>query len=278
MVRESLVESSQGVPPNYHWIASALADDIREGRVEPGHRLPSERQLTQRFGVARTTVRSALELLRQQGLVVTGKRGTFANDVRPGGAGRNAAPSLPSPFLEPAGREPLSGHLFLATVPPALGAHLGLPPGRPTLHYRHHTHDPLAQWRRRAVTYFTLEAIVEVPQLARYLTRLPAADPDLAAFPAWCRQVGLEGSLSETVTISPAPPHLRTRAPQLAVRRWYHDQGERLLCMTDLTLPPAKSETTLVYGGAARYMSLWSEPTTTGVPAGDRLPSAEKGR
>lgn len=276
MVRESLVESSQGVLPAYQRIASALADDIQEGRVEPGHRLPSERLLTQRFGAARTTVRSALELLRQQGLIVTGKRGTFVNDVRPGGAAGTAAAPLPSPFLEPVGREPLSGDLFLATVPPALAAHLRLPPGRPTLHYRHHTYDLLTRWRRRAVTYFTQEAVLDVPQLARYLTHLPATDPDLAAFPAWCRQAGLEGSLSETVTISPAPPHLRTRAPRLAVRRWYHDQQERLLCMTDLTLPPTRSETTLVYSGAARHMSLWSRPGATSASAGDQRPLAEK--
>ncbi|MFJ4714533.1 GntR family transcriptional regulator [Streptomyces sp. NPDC088785] len=252
------MKSSREVRPAYQRIASALADDIQEGRVGPGHRLPSERLLTQRFGAARTTVRAALELLRQQGLVVTGKRGTYVNGVRPAAdPGAPAAP-LPSPFLEPVGREPLSGDLFLATVPPALAEHLRLPPGRPTLHYRHHTHDPVTRGRRRAVTYFTQEAVLEVPQLAAYLTRLPAVDPDLAAFPAWCRQAGLEGSLSETVTISPAPPHLRTRAPRITVRRWFHDQRERLLCRTDLTLPPARTETTLMYSGAARNMSLWS--------------------
>ncbi|MET9498333.1 GntR family transcriptional regulator [Streptomyces sp. NPDC006552] len=250
------MESTRKARPAYQRIASVLADDIREGRVEPGQRLPSERLLTERFGAARTTVRAALELLRQQGLVVTGKRGTYATTDRPGSPYTLTA-ALPSPFLEPAGREPLSGDLFLAAVPPTLADHLHLPPGRPTLHYRHHTDDPLTRWRRRAVTYFTQEALLHVPQLTAYLTRLPVVDPDLAAFPAWCRQAGLEGSLSETVTISPAPPHLRTRAPQLAVRRWYHDQWERLLCLTDLTLPLARTETTLLYSGAARNLSVW---------------------
>lgn len=50
-------------------VARAIADEIARGALRPGDRLPSERQLCDRFAVSRATVRRALADLVADGLV-----------------------------------------------------------------------------------------------------------------------------------------------------------------------------------------------------------------
>jgi len=61
--------------PKYHQIYLVLREQLREGRFDAG--LPGEMQLVQQFGVARITIRRALEQLAQEGLIErTPGRGT----------------------------------------------------------------------------------------------------------------------------------------------------------------------------------------------------------
>jgi GntR family transcriptional regulator len=55
----------------YVQLADELAGLIRDGTYPPGFRLPSEAELAELYEVARPTVRQALSLLRDRGLVVT---------------------------------------------------------------------------------------------------------------------------------------------------------------------------------------------------------------
>ena len=53
--------------PKYHQIYLVLREQLEEGRFESG--LPGEFALMEEFGVARVTVRRALEQLSSEGLI-----------------------------------------------------------------------------------------------------------------------------------------------------------------------------------------------------------------
>lgn len=64
--------------PLYVQLADILRAMIKSGELEPRTPLPSESYLQQEQGVSRGTVRMAVGILRDEGLVVTiGGRGTF---------------------------------------------------------------------------------------------------------------------------------------------------------------------------------------------------------
>jgi GntR family transcriptional regulator len=77
-VRRQLRTSSL---PFYVALANLLRSDIFEGRLQAGAQLPTLDQLSERYGVARVTVRQALGVLADDGLIerVQGK-GTFVKD------------------------------------------------------------------------------------------------------------------------------------------------------------------------------------------------------
>ncbi|WP_431950469.1 GntR family transcriptional regulator [Actinacidiphila sp. bgisy167] len=68
----------------YEQLAAILERKIRTGQYAPGSRLPGELAMTHDFGVGPGTVRRALSILRDAGLVVTRPaRGTFVADPLP---------------------------------------------------------------------------------------------------------------------------------------------------------------------------------------------------
>ncbi|GHA85952.1 hypothetical protein GCM10010330_45340 [Streptomyces tendae] len=64
--------------PAYLQIAATLREDIATGKLGPGSRIPSGRELAQEFGTALMTVQHALRVLRDEGLVISQQgRGVF---------------------------------------------------------------------------------------------------------------------------------------------------------------------------------------------------------
>jgi DNA-binding FadR family transcriptional regulator len=59
------------VPQRYEQVVRRLSADITAGRLSPGERLPSERELARALGVGRASVREALAALANQGVLET---------------------------------------------------------------------------------------------------------------------------------------------------------------------------------------------------------------
>ena len=57
--------------PLWQHIATSLTEDISQGRYQPGDKIPTEAQLSARFGVNRHTVRHALSAMQEQGLILS---------------------------------------------------------------------------------------------------------------------------------------------------------------------------------------------------------------
>ncbi|GGO86501.1 GntR family transcriptional regulator [Wenjunlia tyrosinilytica] len=68
--------------PPYLLAADVLRQEITSGRIKPGDRLPSARELEERFGIANMTVRSALRVLREEGLIYSVQgRGSYVRNA-----------------------------------------------------------------------------------------------------------------------------------------------------------------------------------------------------
>jgi DNA-binding GntR family transcriptional regulator len=66
--------------PLYQQIATDIAEDIKGGKYLPRRAIPAEAALVKEYGVARETVRRAMELMRQQGWIYTvSQRGSYVS-------------------------------------------------------------------------------------------------------------------------------------------------------------------------------------------------------
>lgn len=107
-----------GRVPLYLQIAQLLRQDIMSGRLRTGDPLPGDNQLVVRYGISSRTARSAVAVLREEGLILTRR-----------GAGSYVA-SVPPPVLVQCG----PGDVVSSRMPtPAERRALGIAEGVPVL-------------------------------------------------------------------------------------------------------------------------------------------------
>lgn len=76
--------ASPASSPRYAAIKQSISDAIRDGRLKPGDRVPSEAEFVEQFGVSRMTANRALRELQAAGVVVRRAGvGSFIAEPRP---------------------------------------------------------------------------------------------------------------------------------------------------------------------------------------------------
>ena len=80
----SLDHAGDESTPRYVVIKQSISDAVRDGRLQPGDRVPSEAELVQQFDVSRMTANRALRELQAAGVVVRrAGSGSFIAEPRP---------------------------------------------------------------------------------------------------------------------------------------------------------------------------------------------------
>ena len=186
--------------PRYLAVARALEEELTNGAMEAGDRLPAERELCRRLQVSRVTIRRALGELRSRGLIESaGSRGWFVAERSVGET--NVLVSF-SDMARARGLRPSSRVLAAATRPSTLheAEQLSLAPGAPVFQLRRLrfldgiavglevTRIPVAVAPALAGTDFSqtslydeLRAAGVIPTRADYDVQAVAADPEQAA-------------------------------------------------------------------------------------------------
>jgi len=186
--------------PRYLSAARALEEELRNGALDAGDRLPAERELCRRLGVSRVTIRRALAELRSRGLIESaGSRGWFV--VARSVGETNVLVSF-SDMARARGLRPSSRVLESVTRPSILqeAEQLSLAPGTPIFQLRRLrfldtvavglevTRIPVAVAPTLADTDFSqtslydeLRAAGVIPTRADYDVQAVAADPDEVA-------------------------------------------------------------------------------------------------
>lgn len=119
-----------GSLPKYRQLLQLLRSQILSGTLAPGDRLPTEEELSRRYGLSRGTVRKAVEQLGAEGLVRTEQgSGSYVTAAHPN--------ALPFRFAEcDAVRRPVFRVITQEVIPApmAIAERLIVPLGEPLIH------------------------------------------------------------------------------------------------------------------------------------------------
>ena len=87
---------SEGPGPLHRKLSDAVRAAVDDGRLPPGERLPSERDLAARLALSRSTVVTAYDTLRSEGVVESRQGSGTRIRRRPSGTARRPSSSAPS--------------------------------------------------------------------------------------------------------------------------------------------------------------------------------------
>ncbi len=121
----------------YSELANVIVKHVTDGTYAVGEQLPSERELAEHYGVSRSTVRAALDVVERLGLVTRKRRaGTVVSADRPSNVYARSVSSIEDlvSYASHTSREVLGMHTVVAD--PELAAHIECKPGSRWLRIR----------------------------------------------------------------------------------------------------------------------------------------------
>lgn len=136
------LKSVEDAAPLYRQVSGTLKEEILRGVYPVGSLLPTEVKLRERFGVSRHTVREALRLLREGGLVASRRgSGTVVTPPRTGTGDVHRVMSVSDLLAFAAGTHFAIEAIDTVTIDAALARATGLAPGEDWLEVRGYRHD-----------------------------------------------------------------------------------------------------------------------------------------
>ena len=227
----------------YEQVAAALHADIRKGRLGPGDRLPSERELVERFKVSIGTVRAALVQLKSEGLVTSHQgRGVFVTEqatLRRLSTDISEARGFYT-MLDRMGKEPATKtEVTRGPAAEEVADALGVPVGEEVVIrariLRTEGDPPTGQ----AISYFPSWVVEAAPNLA---------DPNVSGLPVWLREAFGPTYSEDLVDARMPTPEERERleipegVPVLIIKGTTRDQQHRTLHFIDKVTPAGRMQ------------------------------------
>lgn len=153
--------------PRHVVIARDLRNLITSGDLKPGERLPTEHELSARYGVGRSPVRAAFTALVNEGLVETRRpAGHFVRSHSQWHYDPSAAPHDFVPGARAAGQDASETvKVSLVAATPALAGRLGVSPGH-TLVARTRLHSLGGEPLKTCDTYWRMDLVAHSPIMA----------------------------------------------------------------------------------------------------------------
>jgi GntR family transcriptional regulator len=235
--------------PAYMQVADALREQITSGEFSPGTKLPSERELMDRWGVSSRTIRVALDQLRAEGLVVS-RQGSGVY-VRNQDVPRRLSTDITTSFgwyhtlkrqgLQAAGETTVSEAPASALVAEWLGISEGTPVTVRDRLLGTEEHGPVML----ATSHFPGWVVEQAPALA---------DPSRGGMPEILREHFGETYSHDVNTVRMPSPDERVRlnldpgTPVLVIRGGTYDQENRPIHFIEVVAAGGRIEFSYLYG------------------------------
>ena len=226
--------------PLYLQVARALKADILDGVYVVGAQLPTEDALCERFSVSRHTVREALRLLREEGLVSSRQgAGTVVIPLRAAGSDTHQVMSINDLVAFAEGTRFVIGSIATVAVDEALASRTGLSSGEQWLEVRGYRYAEGGGAPVCLTEYYINRAYAAVGRLLQRHSG-PIFPLIESMFGQSIIEVDQQISATLVSPVLAAALEVETGSPALEVRRSYRTADEKIAQVTINTHPAAR--------------------------------------